>query len=252
MRDVAPRRWQTGALTSYATPRWGELSAPDAAALVAYTDGESSAACAIARELPRARDRAADATYRRALALWCAGAAEGDLRAAALAHVDALAEALRGAKPAVVRDTRACVRWCQAALLTAMTDVAPADAALLDTGGALLAGDGPDDEWRYGVALVRAVLAGAQLPPAEGVRFSPGAPAASIARRDPEALARGVEADLAVLTRLLARQRRAADPATLAGRTTGYVQRGELWLRTGWLALGRRAGLDVPAVESPG
>lgn len=252
MRDAAPRRWQTGALDSYGSPRWGALSAPDAAALVAYTDGESSAACAIARDLPRARDRAADATYRRALALWCAGADEDGLRRAALAHVDALAEALRGARPTIARDARACVRWCQAALLTEMTDGSSADAALLDAGGALLAGKALDDEWRYSVALVRAVLAGAPIPPTDGIRFSLRSPAASIAQRDPEALARGVEDDLTVLTRLLVRQRRGADPTTLAGRTTGYVQRGELWLRTGWLALGRRAGLDVQTVEAPG
>ena len=167
MRDAAPRRWQTGALDSYGSPRWGALSAPDAAALVAYTDGESSAACAIARDLPRARDRAADATYRRALALWCAGADEDDLRRAALAHVDALAEALRGARPTIARDARACVRWCQAALLMEMTDGSSADAALLDAGGALLAGKADvhaDLWWVLSTIISLGTVAGALIP----------------------------------------------------------------------------------------
>lgn len=248
MRATATRRWQTGALDLYDAPRWEALSPRDAAALVAYTDGEASAACALARELPGAHGRAIDTTYRRALALWCAGALMSDLHRATLAHVDTLTAGMNGAKPPLSVDARTCILWQQAALLfvASTDDAAPGDEPLLRVGEVLLSRiSAGADERRYDVALVRALLAGEAIPSPEGVRFSPGSPAAAIAHRDAEALAQAVEADLVTLARLLERQRRSANAETLMGRTTGYVQRGELWLRSAWLVLARRAGLDL-------
>jgi hypothetical protein len=253
MSPLPTHRWQLGTLDHYDSPRWEALSPRDATALVAYTDGEASTACAIARDLPRAYERAADATYRRVLALWCAGAPTSDLHPASLAHVDVLAKGLHGAKPALFRHIHTCNLWCQAALLVLLTAPdAPTDATLFAASEALLArvSSSAEDEWCYSVKLVRAVLVGDSTPSMEGIRFSPKSPAEAIARRDPVALTEGIEADLVMLTRLLTRQRRSVEPETLSGRTTGYVQRGEMWLRTGWLTLGRRAGLNVDDAEA--
>jgi hypothetical protein len=171
----SPRRWQTGTLAPYSSPHWEALSAPDAAALVAFTDAEATAACAIAREHPPAIDRAGHATYRRALALWCTGARDEDLQRASLAHIDALPEGILGPKPVLTRDSRSCVRWCQAAILTLWTHEGCSDDALLRAGRALVAGGGADcDEQRYSVAQVCEVLSGGRPLDLRGVRVSEG------------------------------------------------------------------------------